>query len=106
MSGAVIPISAPEHPGGNIRFQPRGTGGGAHICVEKEKGRDLGYALAASSCEGVDSVESCTITAFDVITAFAVPNPGHVLAEQPVFSGQVAHRVAPAGGLPSLLRTG
>ena len=75
MSGAVIPISAPEHPGGNIRFQPRGTGGGAHICVEKEKGRDLGYALAASSCEGVNSVESCTITAFDVITAFAVLTP-------------------------------
>jgi hypothetical protein len=41
------------------------------------KGRDIGYALAASSCEGANNVESCTITAFDVITAFAVPNPGH-----------------------------
>jgi len=26
-------------------------------------------------------VESCTITAFDVITAFAVPNPGLILAD-------------------------
>ena len=45
------------------------------------KGRDIGYALAVSSCEGASNVESCTITAFDVITAFAVPNPGHILAE-------------------------
>ena len=45
------------------------------------KGRDIGYALAVNSCEGAHDVESCTITAFDVITAFAVPNPGHILAE-------------------------
>ncbi|MGH9498758.1 MAG: hypothetical protein ACRD3L_06410 [Terriglobales bacterium] len=45
------------------------------------KGRDFGYALAARSCEGAYDVESCTITAFDAITAFAVPNPGHILAE-------------------------
>jgi hypothetical protein len=45
------------------------------------KGRDIGYALAANSCEGANDVESCTITAFDVITAFAVPYPGHILAE-------------------------
>jgi len=45
------------------------------------KGRDIGYALAVNSCEGASDVESCTITAFDVITAFAVPNPGHILAE-------------------------
>jgi hypothetical protein len=47
----------------------------------KGKGRDIGYALAVNSCEGAGDVESCTITAFDVITAFAVPNPGHILAE-------------------------
>ena len=41
----------------------------------KGKGRDIGYALAADSCEGASSVEACTITAFDVITAFAVPTP-------------------------------
>ncbi len=45
------------------------------------KGRDIGYALAANSCEGVYSVESCTITALDVISAFAVPDPGYILAE-------------------------
>jgi hypothetical protein len=39
------------------------------------KGRDIGYALAANSCEGVNSVEARTVTAPDAITAFAVPNP-------------------------------
>jgi hypothetical protein len=40
-----------------------------------KKGCDIGYALAASSCEGAHSVEACTVTALDAITAFAVPNP-------------------------------
>src|SRR5208282_5148335 len=35
----------------------------------------IGYALAANSCEGANSVETCTVTALDAITAFAVPNP-------------------------------
>jgi hypothetical protein len=39
------------------------------------KGCDIGYALAASSCEGAYSVDACTVTALDAITAFAVPNP-------------------------------
>src|SRR5690348_2612029 len=29
------------------------------------KGRDIGYALAADSCERVDNVETCTVTAPD-----------------------------------------
>jgi hypothetical protein len=41
-----------------------------------EEGCDFGYALAASSCEGANSVETCTIATLDAITAFAVPNPG------------------------------
>ncbi len=41
----------------------------------KGKGCDIGYALTASSCEGANSVEACTVTALDAITAFAVPNP-------------------------------
>jgi hypothetical protein len=41
----------------------------------KGKGCDIGYALAISSCEGANSVEACTVTALDAITAFAVPNP-------------------------------
>ena len=44
---------------------------------EKEKGCDIGYALAASSCEEADSVETCTVTALDAIAAFAVPNPNY-----------------------------
>ena len=31
---------------------------------EKDKGCDIGYALATSSCEGANSVETCTVTAF------------------------------------------
>ena len=41
------------------------------------KGCDIGYALAAGSCEGTNSVEARTVTAPDVITAFAVPNPSY-----------------------------
>jgi hypothetical protein len=43
--------------------------------LEKGKGCDIGYALATSSCEGANSVDACTVTALDAITAFAVPNP-------------------------------
>ena len=60
----------------------------------KEKGRDLGYALAASSCEGANSVESCTITALDVITAFAAPDPSYSSQSSRLF------RVGSFAGLP------
>ena len=40
------------------------------------KGCDFGYALAANSCEGANSVEACTVTAFGAIPAFADPDPG------------------------------
>ena len=43
----------------------------------KGKGCDIGYALAISSCEEANSVETCTVTALDAITAFAVPNPNY-----------------------------
>jgi hypothetical protein len=36
-----------------------------------KKGCDFGYALAANSCEGATGVDACTVTALDVITAFA-----------------------------------
>jgi|SRR6266496_1987357 len=70
------------------------------------KGCDIGYALAASSCEGANSVETCTVTALDAITAFAVPNPNCSSQSQSVFSGQVALQVALLSRSPSLLRTG
>jgi hypothetical protein len=41
----------------------------------KGKGCDIGYALATDSCERTDSVDARTVTAPDVNTAFAVPNP-------------------------------
>ena len=37
---------------------------GSKECSEKDKGCDIGYALATSSCEGANSVETCTVTAF------------------------------------------
>src|SRR5689334_1075422 len=51
------------------------------------KGCDIGYALAMNSCEGVNDVEACTVTALDAITAFAVSDPNGLLAEPSVFSG-------------------
>ena len=71
----------------------------------KGKGCDIGYALAASSCEGAYSVDACTVTALDAITAFAIPNPGSPSQSQPVFSGLVALQVALLSGSLSLLRT-
>jgi hypothetical protein len=49
-------------------------------------------------------VDACTVTAPDVITAFAVPNPNCPSQDQSVFSGLVALRVAPPSLSPSLLR--
>jgi hypothetical protein len=45
--------------------------------LEKGKGCDIGYALAANSSEGANSVDARTVTALDAITAFAVPNPNY-----------------------------
>jgi hypothetical protein len=77
---------------------------GAAELRSNRKGCDIGYGLAANSCEGVNSVDACTVTALDAITAFAVPNPGGILAEQSVFSGLVARRVASMSGSLSLLQ--
>src|SRR5438270_8334274 len=74
--------------------------------VENRKGCDIGYALAASSCEGANSVEACTVTALDAITAFAVPNPSFSSQSKPVFSGLVVQRVASPDESLSLLQTG
>ena len=70
------------------------------------KDRDIGYALAADSCEGVNNVDACTIAVFDAITAFAVPNPGGSSQSSSDFSGLAVQRVAPPFESPSLLRIG
>src|SRR5258708_38624020 len=74
-------------------------------CVRNSKGCDIGYALAASSCEGANSVDACTVPALDAITAFAVPNPNCPSQDQSVFSGLAASQVALASRSLSLLRT-
>ncbi len=61
---------------------------------DKRKGCDIGYALAINSCEEVGDVETCTVTAPDAITAFAVPNPNSLSRRLLVFSGLVVRRVA------------
>ena len=68
---------------------------------KNSKGCDIGYALAISSCERVNSVDACTVTALDAITAFAVPNPNRSSQSQSVFSGLVALRVAPLADHPA-----
>jgi hypothetical protein len=73
---------------------------------ENGKGCDIGYALAANSCEGADSVDACTVTALDAITAFAVPNPNRSSQSRSVFSGLVVRTVARSSESPSLLRVG
>jgi hypothetical protein len=60
---------------------------GRAIYAENSKGCDIGYALAAASCEGANSVDACTVTAFDATTAFAVPDPDQLLAEPVGFFG-------------------
>jgi len=51
-------------------------------------------------------VDTCTVTALDVITAFAVPNPNCSSQSQSVFSGLGALQVALPSRSLSLLRTG
>jgi hypothetical protein len=51
-------------------------------------------------------VDTCTVAALDVITAFAVPNPNCPSQDQSVFSGLVALQVTLLNRSPSLLRTG
>jgi len=62
---------------------------------EKGKGCDIGYALVANSCEGVHNVETCTVTALDAITAFAVPNPNCPSQSRRFFQVWLLFRVAP-----------
>ncbi|HEV2714727.1 MAG TPA: hypothetical protein VGU64_05645, partial [Terriglobales bacterium] len=69
------------------------------------KGRDIGYTPAVNSCEGANDADACTITALDVTTAFAVPNPNGSSQSPSVFSGLVALQVALRSGSPSLLRS-
>ena len=51
-------------------------------------------------------MDACTVTTFDVITAFAVPNLNCPSQDQSIFSGLAAPRVAPLGLSLGLLRTG
>ena len=62
-----------EHAGTREGIQKQDLEG---IAARNGKGCDIGYALAASSCEEANSVDACTVTALDATTAFAVPNPG------------------------------
>ena len=59
----------------------------SQIARTNSKGCDIGYALAANSCEGANNVDACTVTALDATTAFAVPDPGLLLAELVGFFG-------------------
>ena len=51
-------------------------------------------------------MDTCTVAALDVITAFAVPNPNCSSQSQSVFSGLVALQVTLSSESLSLLRIG
>ena len=74
--------------------------------AENRKGRDIGYALATRSCEGANSVEACTVTAPDAITAFAVPNPSGTSQRRWIFRVWLSSGSLRQTESPSLLRTG
>jgi len=78
----------------------------ARRTLEEGKGCDIGYALAISSCEGANSVETCTVTALDAITAFAVPNPNSSSQSRRFFQVWLLVRLPHRAGSLSLLRTG
>ena len=65
------------------------------VSATNSKGCDIGYALAANSCEGVNNVDACTVTALDATTAFAVPDPTCPSQGLSVFSGPGVHWIAP-----------
>src|SRR5215472_9062968 len=73
--------------------------------VEKGKGCDFGYALAANSCEGLSRVDACTVTASDAITAFAVPDPNVSSQRRRFFRVRVSDESLHRTESPSLLRT-
>jgi len=73
--------------GRSVLLKSRRLGNKESNFPENSKGCDIGYALAANSCEGVNNVDACTVTALDATTAFAVPDPNLLLAEPVGFFG-------------------
>jgi hypothetical protein len=69
-------VAKPTGTREGIQKQDWSEAGLEGIAARNGKGCDIGYALAASSCEEANSVDACTVTALDATTAFAVPNPG------------------------------
>ena len=54
---------------------------------DRRRKPDIGYAPAASSCERVDHVDACTVSACYVMIAFAISGPSLLLAEPAGFFG-------------------
>ena len=75
----------------NIRQASTRLAGIMHTNI---KGCDIGYVLAGNSCEGVNDVETCTVTAPDATTAFAVPSPSALSQVRRFFRAWQSVRVA------------
>ncbi len=105
--GPLLSVNIPLNGGPSFSHlvRPFLSAGSRDSGVENGKGCDIGYVPAICSCEGADSVDTCTVAALDAIAAFAVPNPGSSSQSQPVFSGLVALQVALMSRSLSLLRT-
>ena len=77
LTAKAVGTAASRQPS-ELATSPRsaeGSFGRGGVFPGNKKGCGIGYALAADSCEGVSSVDTCTVAAPDAITAFAVPNP-------------------------------
>src|SRR5262249_61400151 len=59
---------------------------------------------AGNSCEGVNSVDACTVTALDAITAFAVPDPNSSSQSRRFFRVRVSDESLPRTESPTSLR--
>src|SRR5215470_2607807 len=70
------------------KFRGRGS-------VEKEKGCDIGYALASNSCEGVRRRGRMYRHSLRCDHRFRGIEPQLLLAEPSVFSGSIVPRVTP-----------
>jgi hypothetical protein len=66
---------------------------------------DIGYALFASSCERVDGMDACTVSACYVITAFAASCPSLLLAELAGFFGPERPTNRFAGSITQSIRS-
>src|SRR5215470_17481032 len=74
--------------------------------AENRKGCDFGYALAASSCEGVLGVEACTVTALERSPLSQLQTPADISQRSRFFRVWRSFRSPGSNRSPGVLRNG